>query len=61
MKDVGKTTRPFGYDLNQMPYDDTMEVMKRFKELDLADRVPKELQTCYNIIITLSLIMLHYH
>ena len=61
LKRVGETTRPFGYDLNQMPYDDTMEVMKRFKELDLADRVPKELQTCYNIIITLSLIMLHYH
>ena len=45
MKKVGKTTRPFRYDLNQIPYDDTVEVTNRFKELDLIDRVPEELRT----------------
>ena len=45
MKKVGKTTRPFRYDLNQIPYDYTVEVMNRFKELDLVDRVPEELWT----------------
>ena len=40
---VGKTTRPFRYDLNQIPYDYTVEVKNRFKELDLIDRVPNEL------------------
>ena len=43
MKKVGKTTRPFRYDLNQIPYDYTVEVRKRFKGLDLIDRVPEEL------------------
>ena len=43
MKKVGKTTRPFRYDLNQIPYDDTVEVTNRFKGLDLRDRVPEEL------------------
>ena len=43
MKKVGKTTRPFRYDLNQIPYDYTMEVTNRFKGLDLIDRVPEEL------------------
>ena len=43
MKKVGKTTRPFRYDLNQIPYDYTVEVRKRFKGLDLLDRVPDEL------------------
>ena len=43
MKKVGKTTRPFKYDLNQIPYDYTVEVRNRFKELDLIDRVPEEL------------------
>ena len=38
-----KTTRPFRYDLNQIPYDYTMEVRNRFKGLDLTDRVPNEL------------------
>ena len=42
MKKVGKTTRPFGYDLNQIPYDYTVEAINRFKELDLIDRVPEE-------------------
>ena len=43
MKKVGKTTRPFRYDLNQIPYYYTMEVRNRFKGLDLIDRVPDEL------------------
>ena len=43
MKKVGKTTRPFRYDLNQIPYDYTVEVRHRFKGLDLIDRVPQEL------------------
>ena len=43
LKKVGKTTRPFRYDLNQIPYDYTMEVTNRFKGLDLIDRVPDEL------------------
>ena len=42
---VGKTTRSFRYDLNQIPYDYTVEVTNRFKGLDLRDRVPKELWT----------------
>ena len=43
MKKVGKTTRPFRYNLNQVPYDYTVEVMNRFKRLDLVGRVPEEL------------------
>ena len=43
MKKVRKTTRPFRYDLNQIPYDYTVEVRNRFKGLDLIDRVPDEL------------------
>ena len=45
MKKVGKTTRPFRYYLNQIPYDYTVEVRNRFKGLDLIDRVPDELWT----------------
>ena len=45
LKKVGKTTRPFKYDLNQIPYDYTVEVRNRFKALDLIDRVPDELWT----------------
>ena len=45
MKKVGKTTRPFRCDLNQIPYDYTVEVRNRFKGLDLIDRVPDELWT----------------
>ena len=41
MKKVGKTTRPYRYDLNQIPYNYTVEVTNRFKGLDLIDRVPK--------------------
>ena len=43
MKKVGKTTRPFMYDLNQVPYNYTVEVRNRFKGLDLIDTVPNEL------------------
>ena len=43
MKKVGKTTTPCRYDLNQIPYDYTVEVRNRFKGLDLIDRVPDEL------------------
>ena len=43
VKKVGKTTRPFRYDLNQIPSNYTVEVRNRFKGLDLVDRVPKEL------------------
>ena len=42
---MGKTTRPFRYDLNQIPYDYTVEVRNRFQGLDLIDRVPDELWT----------------
>ena len=42
-KKVGKTTRPFRYDLNQIPYDYIVEVRNRFRGLDLIDRVPEEL------------------
>ena len=45
LKKVGKTTRPFRYDLNQIPYNYTVEVTNRFKGLDLIDRVPEELWT----------------
>ena len=45
LKKVGKTTTPFRYDLNQIPYDYTVEVRNRFKGLDLIDRVPDELWT----------------
>ena len=43
MKKVGKTTRPFRYDLNQIPFDYTVKVRNRFKGLDLRDRVPDDL------------------
>ena len=43
MRKVGKTTRPFRYELNQIPYDYTVEVTNRFQGLDLIDRVPEEL------------------
>ena len=43
MKKAGKTTKPFSYDLNHIPYDYTVEVTNRFKGLDLIDRLPEEL------------------
>ena len=45
MRKVGKATRPFRFDLNQIPYDYTVEVTNRFKGLDLVDRVLEKLQT----------------
>ena len=51
LKKVGKTTRPFRYDLNQIPDDYTLEVRNKFKGLDLIDRVPDELQTEVHDII----------
>ena len=45
LKKVGKTSRPFRYDLNQIPYDYTVVVRNRFQGLDLVDRVPEGLQT----------------
>ena len=45
MKKVGKTTRPFRYDLNQILYDYIVELANRFKRLDVTDRVPEELWT----------------
>ena len=51
MKKVGKITRPVRYDLNQIPYDYTVEVMNRFKGLYLVDRVPEKLWTeVHNIV-----------
>ena len=51
MKKVGKTARPFRYDLNQIPCDYTVKVMNRFKGLDLIDRVPEELwMEVHNIV-----------
>ena len=51
MKKVGKTTRSFWYDLNQIPYDYTVEVTNRFKGLDLTYRVPEDLRTGVHDII----------
>ena len=51
LKKVGKTTRPFRYDLSQIPYDYTVEVTNRFKGLDLKDRVPEELWTDIHDIV----------
>ena len=45
MKKIGKTTRPFRYDLSQIPYDYTVEVRNRYKGLDIIDRSPDELWT----------------
>ena len=47
LKTVGKATRPFRSDLNQIPYDYTVEVRNRFKGLDLIDRLPDELWTIF--------------
>ena len=51
MKKVRKATRPFRYDLNKIPYNDTVEVTNRFKELDLTDRMPEELWTDVHDIV----------
>ena len=51
LKKVGKTTRPFRYDLSQIPYNYTVKVTNRFKELDLIDRVPEELWMEWEVVI----------
>ena len=56
MKKVGKTSRPFRYDLNQIPYNYTMEVTNRFKGLELTDRVPEELWTEVHDIVQKAVI-----
>ena len=50
LRKVGKTTRPFRYDLNQIPYDYTVKVTNRLKGLDLVDRVPEEWMEICNIV-----------
>ena len=50
MKKIEKINRPFTYDLNQIPYDYTVEVINRFWGLDLVDRVPEELMSVHNIV-----------
>ena len=57
MKEVGKTTRPFRYDLNQIPYDYTVEVINRFKGLGLTERVPEDLWTEVHDIVQEAEIM----
>ena len=56
LKKVGKTTRPFRYDLNQISYDYIVEVTNRFKRLDLIDKVPEELWTEVHDIVQEALI-----
>ena len=56
LKKVGKTTRPFKYDLNQIPYDYTVKVRNRFKGLYLIDRVPEELWTEVHDIVQEAMI-----
>ena len=51
LKKVGKTSRPFMYELKQIPYDYTVEVRNRFKGLDLTERVPDELWTEFHDIV----------
>ena len=51
MKKVGKTIRPFRCNLNQIPFDYTVEVTNRFKRLDLIDRLPEELWTEFGDIV----------
>ena len=56
MKKVGETTGPFKYDLNQIPFDYTVEVTNRFMRLDLIDRVPEELWTEGHDIVQVAVI-----
>ena len=53
MKKVGKTTRPFRYDLNQIPYDYTVEVTNRFKGLDLVERGTRRTEELWTEFVTL--------
>ena len=60
IEEVGKTTRLFRYDLNQIPYDYTVEVRNRFKGLDLIDRVPEELWTeVHDIVQETGIMTIH--
>ena len=60
LKKVGETTRPFRYDLNQIPYNYTVEVTNRFKGLDLIDRVPEELWTeVWDIVQEVVILYIH--
>ena len=63
MKKVGKTTRLFSYDLNQIPYDYTVEVRNRFKGLDLIDRMPEELwiELCQENALVIANILFQQH
>ena len=61
LKKIGKTTRPFKYDLNHIPYDYTVEERNRFKGLDLIDRVPEELWTKKNKCTLRKESFLHLH
>ena len=56
LKKVGKTTRAFRYNLNQIPYDYTVEVTNRFKRLDFIDRVPEELWTEVHNVVQAAMI-----
>ena len=58
LKKVGKTTRPFSYDLNQIPYDYIVEVRNRFKGLDLIDRVPDERWTEVDVFLSFTQLFL---
>ena len=57
LKKLGKTTRPIRYDVNHIPYDDTVEVTNRFKRLDLMERVPEELCMEVHDIVQKAVIM----
>ena len=56
MKKVGKTTRPFRYDLNKIPYNYTVDVTNRFKGLDLIERVPEEPWAEFHVIVQATMI-----
>ena len=61
LKKIGKTTRPFWYDVNQISYDYIVDVMNRFKVLDLVDRVPEELWTKVCNILQAARVVAAWH
>ena len=61
MNKVGKTTRPLRYDLNQIPYNYTVEMMNKFEGLDLVDRVPEKLWTEVHNIVQEAVIKTMYN
>ena len=61
LKKIGKTTRPFRYDVNQISYDYIVDVMNRFKVLDLVDRVPEELWTKVCNILQAARVVAAWH